>query len=41
MTPLHRKRTTAAIKVGAAKLPVRTKVVTRLDAGIVHMEQAA
>ena len=29
-----------ALRLGAAKLPVRTKVVTRLDAGIV-MEQAA
>ena len=29
-----------ALRLGAAKLPIRTKVVTRLDAGIV-MEQAA
>ena len=29
-----------ALRLGAAKLPVRTKVVTRLDAGIVT-EQAA
>lgn len=30
-----------ALRLGAAKLPVRTKVVTRLDAGIGHTEQAA
>ena len=30
-----------ALRLGAAKLPVRTKVVTRLDAGIAHVEQAA
>ena len=30
-----------ALRLGAAKLPVRTKVVTRLDAGIAHTEQAA
>ena len=30
-----------ALKLGAAKLPVRTKVVTRLDAGVAHSEQAA
>ncbi|SPU46849.1 RRP-L16 [Brevundimonas diminuta] len=29
-----------ALRLGAAKLPIRTKVVTRLDAGIVT-EQAA
>src|SRR5271165_2415029 len=27
-----------ALRLGAAKLPVRTKVVTRLDAGLAHME---
>jgi large subunit ribosomal protein L16 len=27
-----------ALRLGAAKLPVRTKVVTRLDAGIAHVE---
>lgn len=27
-----------ALRLGAAKLPVRTKVVTRLDAGVVHAE---
>ena len=30
-----------ALRLGAAKLPVRTKVVTRLDAGIAQLEQAA
>ena len=30
-----------ALRLGAAKLPVRTKVVTRLDAGVAHSEQAA
>ena len=30
-----------ALRLGAAKLPVRTKVVTRLDAGIAHTEAAA
>ena len=30
-----------ALRLGAAKLPVRTKVVTRLDAGIAHLEEAA
>lgn len=30
-----------ALRLGAAKLPVRTKVVTRIDAGIAHSEQAA
>ncbi|MFN5615037.1 MAG: 50S ribosomal protein L16, partial [Brevundimonas sp.] len=30
-----------ALRLGAAKLPVRTKVVTRIDAGIAHAEQAA
>ena len=29
-----------ALRLGAAKLPVRTKVVTRLDAGIAHVEAA-
>jgi large subunit ribosomal protein L16 len=29
-----------ALRLGAAKLPVRTKVVTRLDAGVVHAEAA-
>jgi large subunit ribosomal protein L16 len=29
-----------ALRLGAAKLPVRTKVVTRLDAGLVHVEAA-
>lgn len=27
-----------ALRLGAAKLPVRTKVVTRLDAGVSHVE---
>jgi large subunit ribosomal protein L16 len=27
-----------ALRLGAAKLPVRTKVVTRIDAGIAHVE---
>jgi large subunit ribosomal protein L16 len=27
-----------ALRLGAAKLPVRTKVVTRLDAGVAHTE---
>ena len=30
-----------ALRLGAAKLPVRTKVVTRLDAGVSHTEHAA
>ena len=30
-----------ALRLGASKLPVRTKVVTRLDAGVAHTEQAA
>jgi len=30
-----------ALRLGAAKLPVRTKVVTRLDAGIAHVEHVA
>ena len=30
-----------ALRLGAAKLPVRTKVVTRIDAGIAHVEVAA
>ena len=30
-----------ALRLGAAKLPVRTKVVTRLDAGIAQVEEAA
>jgi large subunit ribosomal protein L16 len=29
-----------ALRLGAAKLPVRTKVVTRLDAGVAHVEHA-
>ncbi len=29
-----------ALRLGAAKLPIRTKVVTRLDAGIVQAEAA-
>ena len=29
-----------ALRLGAAKLPVRTKVVTRLDAGVVNAEAA-
>ena len=29
-----------ALRLGAAKLPIRTKVVTRLDAGVVHGEAA-
>ncbi len=29
-----------ALRLGAAKLPVRTKVVTRLDAGVAHAEAA-
>ena len=30
-----------ALRLGAAKLPVRTKVVTRLDAGVALAEEAA
>ena len=30
-----------ALRLGAAKLPVRTKVVTRIDAGVAHVEEAA
>ena len=30
-----------ALRLGAAKLPVRTKVVTRIDAGIAQVEEAA
>ena len=30
-----------ALRLGAAKLPVRTKVVTRIDAGVAHVEAAA
>jgi large subunit ribosomal protein L16 len=30
-----------ALRLGAAKLPIRTKVVTRLDAGIAHTAEAA
>ena len=30
-----------ALRLGAAKLPVRTKVVTRLDAGVSHVEHVA
>ena len=30
-----------AFELAAAKLPVRTKVVTRLDAGVAHVEVAA
>ena len=30
-----------ALRLGAAKLPVRTKVVTRIDAGVAHVEVAA
>ena len=29
-----------ALRLGAAKLPIRTKVVTRLDAGVAHSEAA-
>jgi len=29
-----------ALRLGAAKLPIRTKVVTRLDAGVAHQEAA-
>ena len=29
-----------ALRLGAAKLPIRTKVVTRLDAGAAHQEAA-
>jgi large subunit ribosomal protein L16 len=29
-----------ALRLGAAKLPIRTKVVTRLDAGVVQAETA-
>ena len=29
-----------ALRLGAAKLPIRTKVVTRLDAGVAHAEAA-
>jgi large subunit ribosomal protein L16 len=29
-----------ALRLGAAKLPIRTKVVTRLDAGVVQAEAA-
>jgi len=29
-----------ALRLGAAQLPVRTKVVTRLDAGVAHVEHA-
>ena len=31
----------SAMRLGAAKLPVRTKVVTRLDAGVAHTEHVA
>jgi large subunit ribosomal protein L16 len=27
-----------SLRLGAAKLPIRTKVVTRLDAGVAHAE---
>ncbi len=30
-----------ALRLGAAKLPIRTKVVTRLDAGVVTQQQEA
>ena len=30
-----------AMRLGAAKLPIKTRVVTRLDAGIAHVEEAA
>jgi large subunit ribosomal protein L16 len=30
-----------ALRLGAAKLPIRTKVVTRLDAGVAHVEAEA
>jgi len=30
-----------ALRLGAAKLPIRTKVVTRLDAGVAHAEAEA
>jgi large subunit ribosomal protein L16 len=29
-----------ALRLGAAKLPIKTKVVTRLDAGVVTQEAA-
>jgi large subunit ribosomal protein L16 len=29
-----------ALRLGAAKLPVKTKVVTRIDAGVAHAEAA-
>jgi large subunit ribosomal protein L16 len=29
-----------ALRLGAAKLPIRTKVVTRLDAGVAAVEHA-
>ena len=29
-----------ALRLGAAKLPIRTRVVTRLDAGVAHQEAA-
>ena len=30
-----------AMRLGAAKLPIKTRIVTRLDAGIAHVEEAA
>jgi large subunit ribosomal protein L16 len=30
-----------ALRLGAAKLPIRTKIVTRLDAGVVTQQQEA
>ena len=30
-----------ALRLGAAKLPIKTKVVTRLDAGVAHTAEAA
>ena len=30
-----------ALRLGAAKLPIKTKVVTRLDAGVTHTAEAA
>jgi large subunit ribosomal protein L16 len=30
-----------AMRLGAAKLPIKTRVVTRLDAGVAHAEEAA
>jgi len=38
---LARQLAREALRLGAAKLPVRTKVVTRIDAGIAQVEEAA